>query len=184
MKDVLKALGVSEAVAGYGLDRLSTATEADLVAGGIKRREAKRVLAAVELGRQVLHAPIPYRQFIRTSTDVAKATEDMTLLDVEKVVVLGLDARGRLKLLETVSQGGIDGSMVDPRVLLRTLLKGGAATCIMVHNHPSGDPMPSPEDKRLTERVKEACKAVGIRFMDHVIVAKDGWFSFNDAGQM
>jgi DNA repair proteins len=79
---------------------------------------------------------------------------------------------------ETVHEGTVDRVVVYPRRIIESALSNHAAGLILVHNHPSGYPEPSEEDKRLTRAVSEAAKALDIRVLDHIVVGKDGYFSF------
>lgn len=101
----------------------------------------------------------------------------------ERVVALGLDARGRLRAEIVLAVGGLTGVAIAPRDIMRRVLEvPNVASFILAHNHPSGDPDPSPEDARLTERVAAAAELLGVPMLDHVIVAEGGYFSFADHG--
>jgi DNA repair protein RadC len=97
--------------------------------------------------------------------------------------VLLLDGRHRLITTEEVSVGTLTASLVHPREVFRDAIRNAAAALVLVHNHPSGDPSPSAEDRSVTERLRSAGLLLGIRVLDHVIVADSGYFSFREAGQ-
>ena len=102
---------------------------------------------------------------------------------MESLWVVGMDNRMRVVLRHQVCRGGSTMVAALPRDLLRPLIL--AARCssgIVVHNHPSGDPSPSPEDIAFTENIVKAGDALGLRLLDHIIVASEGSFSFLDAG--
>jgi len=100
----------------------------------------------------------------------------------ETLWIASLDAKNRVRNVDLVSKGGLTSTVVEPRDVIRPLLLNAACSAILVHNHPSGDPDPSPEDLALTERIAKACALVGIRLVDHVIVGADGYYSFLDTG--
>lgn len=105
-------------------------------------------------------------------------------LDRESVWIACLDTKNRLACLSQVSVGSLDASLVHPREVLKIALLANASAIVLVHNHPSGDPSPSAEDRRVTERIGNAAKVFGIRFLDHVIVGHGTFFSFCDAGEL
>ena len=84
--------------------------------------------------------------------------------------------------VEEVSVGTLTASLVHPREVFRAAIRNAAAALLLVHHHPSGDPSPSPEDRSVTERLVAAGRLLGIRVVDHVIVAESGYFSFQEAG--
>ena len=93
-----------------------------------------------------------------------------------------LDVRNRILYLDCVSVGSLSASVVHPREVFKSALLSSAAAILFVHNHPSGRLDPSPEDRELTRRLKEAGELLGIRVLDHLIVGQDGHFSFADRG--
>lgn len=122
---------------------------------------------------------------IASSSDVApfvrsKIADRLT----ESFIAIALDSRNRPRAWTVISQGSMTACPVDAADVLRFALLAGAPALIVAHNHPSGDPSPSPEDLVLTARLVEAARVVGIRILDHIIVGEDGHFSFLDAGLM
>lgn len=101
---------------------------------------------------------------------------------MESIWVVGLDARNRVRFERCVSRGGISACAVSPGDIIRPLVLNACLAGVIVHNHPSGDPTPSPEDIALTQRVHQGGELLGVRLLDHVIVAAEGYFSFLDAG--
>ncbi len=95
--------------------------------------------------------------------------------------MLLLDGRHRLIAAEEVSVGTLTASLVHPREVFRDAIRNAAAAIVLVHNHPSGDPGPSAEDRAVTRRLRSAGELLGIRVLDHVIVADRGYFSFREA---
>lgn len=100
----------------------------------------------------------------------------------EHVAVLALDARRRVLAAELVSQGTLTQSLAHPREIFRTAIKLGAAAIVVGHNHPSGDPTPSPDDHALTRRLRDAAELLGIPLVDHIIVAQEECFSYAESG--
>ena len=104
-------------------------------------------------------------------------------LEVERFHVFCLDARHRLKRCDVVSIGTLTASLVHPREVFRIAVRESAAAILLAHNHPSGDPTPSVEDAAVTRRLSDAGRLVGVRVLDHVIVAGGGFYSFREAGR-
>ena len=85
---------------------------------------------------------------------------------------------------EIISQGGITGTVADPRLILRKTLEKGAVSLILFHNHPSGNLKPSKADEQLTQKIKEAASFMDIRVLDHLIISHTGYYSFADEGKL
>ena len=98
----------------------------------------------------------------------------------EHFVVFILDVRNRVLGYTVAGQGGIDTCPVDPRAVFRSAVIIGASAIIVAHNHPSGDPTPSVEDRTVTERLRKAGELLGIQVLDHVVLGEDRYFSFAD----
>jgi DNA repair protein RadC len=176
-RQLLAALG--------GVTGLSRATPAELAKQrGLGVASASAVLAGLELGRRAACVRIDRGGVFRTSADVfAHFHGRLAALRTESFHALLLDAKHR-KLREVkISEGSLTASIVHPREVFVPAVRDSAAAMILVHNHPSGDPSPSTEDVELTRRLRQAGDIVGIRVLDHVIVAADGHFSFVDAGR-
>jgi DNA repair protein RadC len=102
----------------------------------------------------------------------------------EHFVTLHLDGKNRILCKDTVSIGSLNQSIVHPREVFKTALLSNAAAILLIHNHPTGDPNPSPEDRAITSRLKEAGDLLGIRVLDHIIIGDDRYLSFVEAGLM
>ena len=100
----------------------------------------------------------------------------------EQFQVLLLDRKNRVTRDVMISQGSLTASVVHPREVFNPAIRDSAAAVIFVHNHPSGDPQPSPEDQRLTTRLVNAGEMLGIPVLDHIIVGRDSYMSFADEG--
>jgi DNA repair protein RadC len=108
--------------------------------------------------------------------------EFMEGLDREKCVVMCLDRKNGLIGLNVVSVGSLTTSIVHPREVFKPAILSNASSVILSHNHPSGDPLPSQEDRALTARLVQAGKVLGVEALDHIIVGDGKYFSFADEG--
>jgi len=100
----------------------------------------------------------------------------------EEFYILLLNRANKVLSYSRISQGGISGTVVDPKRIFQTALKGNACNIILAHNHPSGNPQPSDSDKKITAKVVEAGKFLELSVLDHLILAGDQYFSFSDMG--
>ena len=150
---------------------------------GIGEAKAVVIVAALELGRR-RQATAPLEKLVVScSTDIACFLQTK-LKDYrhEVFAVLFLNRANKINHFEIVSEGGITGTVADPRVILRKALEQGAVNIILCHNHPSGSLKPSRADEQLTAKIKEAARFLDITVLDHVIVSDDGYYSFADEG--
>ena len=115
-------------------------------------------------------------EFLRTQDEVDQ--------DKEHFFCLHLNNRNKIKLLELVSVGTLNASLVHPREVFTRAVSERSAMLIVVHNHPSGNVEPSDEDIKLTERLRDAGKLLGIELMDHVIISNDSYYSFKERGML
>jgi DNA repair protein RadC len=102
--------------------------------------------------------------------------------DKEHFVLLALNNKNRINGYKVISTGTLTASLIRPGDVYRAALQLAAAAVVFVHNHPSGDPMPSPEDQEITRRLKECGEMLAIRVLDHVILGTDRYYSFSDRG--
>lgn len=150
---------------------------------GVGPAKAAYLLAAFELGRRLASAPLERGQAIRSPADVQRHFQPRWRdRRRESFHALQLDGRHRLTSVDEVSVGTLTASLVHPREVFREAIRNAAAAVLLVHHHPSGDPSPSPEDRSVTERLVSAGRLLGIRVVDHVIVADSGYYSFQEAG--
>lgn len=166
--------------AGDSLARLADEDVARLrMIGGLGLRRARMLLAAAEFGRRVALARDGGADIISTSDDVVCLFRPMLgKLTYEECWVLYLTASNRIIERQRVSQGGVQGTVVDHRLIVKRALEVLATQIVLVHNHPSGAAEASPQDKALTERVAAAAALFDIRLLDHLIIAREGDFSF------
>ena len=152
---------------------------------GIGKAKAVIILAALELGRRRHGISALEKPVVRDSRQVAGYLRVM-LQDQNREVfaVIFLNQANRVNHFEIVSQGGITGTVADPRLILRKALESHAVNMILCHNHPSGNLKPSKADEELTYKIREAARFFDIKVIDHIIVSNDGYFSFADEGMM
>lgn len=151
---------------------------------GIGEAKAIRLTAACELGRRVVHST-PLRPEIRSAQDVVEQVQGvMGHLDREEFRALLLDTKHRLMELHKVSLGHLNGTLVHPREVFKQAIRRSADAIIVVHNHPSGDPTPSPEDLAVTRRLVAAGRILGIEVLDHVILGAGSHVSLRQEGYM
>jgi DNA repair protein RadC len=151
---------------------------------GIGLAKAVSIKAAAELGRRIA-LDIQHRTTIKSPEDVKNMVmEEMRYFDREHFRVLYLDRKAGLVTMEDISIGGLHSSIVHPREVFKTAIKRSAASIILVHNHPSGDPTPSREDIEVTRRLIEVGKIMGIEVLDHIIVGDNTYCSLKAKGSI
>ncbi len=150
---------------------------------GIGLSRATAIAAAFELGRRGAWSPPQRGQRCLDPRTVHELMRHAAHAERETFHVVLLDVRGRLLRSVQVAEGSLSQCPVSPRDALRPAVREGAHGIVLCHNHPSGDPSPSPDDVDLTERLRAAADLVGVLARDHVIVASGGYYSFVEAGR-
>ncbi|MEI8205159.1 MAG: DNA repair protein RadC [Paludibacter sp.] len=152
---------------------------------GIGEAKAITIMAALELGKRRKTNEILERKKISSSLDLFELFEPQLVDLPHEEFWIGL-LNGANKVIETrrLTQGGSKQTVVDVPMLLKLALEKSAQAIVVAHNHPSGQNRPSQEDEQITRRVKEGCKAIGIAFIDHIIIARGQYYSFADEGKM
>jgi DNA repair protein RadC len=151
--------------------------------GGIGPARAAQVLAAVELGRRSLATAARARAQMTSPRAVAEyLLPQYGNRQVEQFGILLLDTKHRVVRTTVLSVGTLNASIVHPREVFREAVACGAAALVLFHNHPSGDPEPSADDMRITERLVAAGMLMGIDVVDHVILGDARYFSFRERG--
>jgi len=154
-------------------------------ASGIGPAKVATLRAAVEIGRRISSRRLRVGQPIRSPADVHRHFyERLRDSRHERFLAVLLDSRHRVCGEVTISQGTLTASLVHPREVFRAAVLESAAAMVLVHNHPSGDPAPSPEDQQVTDRLASAGEILGVRVLDHVVVAEHGFYSFREAGRL
>ena len=150
---------------------------------GIGEAKAITIAAALEIGRR-RQASLPLEKpIIKDSREIAQYLQALLRDHHHEVfVVVFLNRANRINHFEIVSEGGITGTVADPRIILKKALEEDAVNLILCHNHPSGNLLPSRADEELTVKIKEAAKYFDIKVLDHIIVSEEGYYSFADEG--
>ena len=178
---VLAAKLMQRVTSLHALGRLTPAELGHL--HGLGPAKASRITAAFELGRRAAARPLHPGRPITSSRDVDAALRPgLGAAERESFVAIPLDAKNRPMGHHTVAIGGLSSCPVTAADVFRPLIRCGASGVVLAHNHPSGEPTPSPEDVSLTDRLCRAGELVGIRVLDHLVIGREGYFSFLDAG--
>jgi DNA repair protein RadC len=150
---------------------------------GIGEAKAITIAAALELGRRRQAGPPPDKAVLTSSSEIARFLQNrLRDLRHEVFAVVFLNRANKVNHFEIVSEGGITGTVADPRIILKKALEEDAVSIILCHNHPSGSLKPSRPDEELTAKIKAAAKYFDIAVLDHVIVSDAGYYSFADEG--
>lgn len=174
--DLIQRLGGLQGLANRGLDEFCQVP-------GIGPAKAAQLLAAIELGKRAMAVPLTTGTRISSSVELVQHYAPM-LRDLRHEVfkIVLLDAKHAIIRDATVSEGSLTLSIVHPREVFNLAVRESAAAVICLHNHPSGDPEPSAEDRSLTARLVTAGDVLGIEVLDHIIVGDGKYVSFADSG--
>jgi len=168
-----------------GLPGLHRMSHADLCQmKGIGQAKAAQLMAAIELGRRIAVSSPDERPAISSPADAANLLMyQMSALEQEYLYVILLDTRNRVlgKPLE-VYHGSLNTSLIRPGEIFREAVKANAAGLIVAHNHPSGDPSPSPEDVAVTRTLVEAGKLLDVEVLDHLVIGRQRFVSLKERG--
>ncbi|CAM4363183.1 RadC family protein [Paenibacillus tarimensis] len=169
-----------------GLRNLTDMSLAELTAiRGIGPAKALQLRAGIELGRRLSQSRDEERLTIRRPQDAADfLMEEMRYLKKEHFICLFLNTKNQVIGRETLSIGTLNASLVHPREVFRAAMKCSSASLVCLHNHPSGDPSPSPEDIAITERLCKAGELVGIDVLDHIVIGDNRYVSLKEQGLM
>lgn len=165
----------------YGLRGLLTVTQDELVSIGLS---GDRVEVFQELMAH-LKKPVPLTGPFQNSRQVFDAYRDFFQGKIhEMFLLLLLNGKNRVTRDEVISEGSLTASLVHPREVFTPAIRHSAAAVICVHNHPSGDPEPSAEDREITRRLVDCGDLLGVRVLDHIIIGDGRYFSFLDRGEI
>lgn len=169
-----------------GLKLLRNATIEELTAiKGIGPAKGVIMLAALELGERLNKYKPTERYVIRSPEDGADyVMEDMRKLDQEHFIALYLNTKNQIIHHQTIFIGTLNSSVVHPREIFREAVRRSSASVIVAHNHPSGDPTPSPEDINVTKRLVKAGKIMGIEVLDHLVIGDNKFVSLKEKGYL
>lgn len=162
-----------------GLAGLALARPEELAhRSGIGPAKAAALVAAFRLGRLAASAPRVGLPVLRSGDDAAAiALRELAHARRERVIVLVCDSANRLRQVVPVTEGATDRAQFPVREILNAVLRYDGRAFIVAHNHPSGDPTPSDDDRRATEEIAAAARATGLRFLDHLVVGDRRWRS-------
>lgn len=167
-----------------GLPGIARASLAELrTVNGIGPAKAVEIKAALELGRRLMAAAPEERPRVTSPADAANLLmSEMMLLEQEELRVILLDTRNHVLRVETVYKGSLNTSVVRVAELFRAAIKDNAAAIIVAHNHPSGDPSPSPEDVHVTRQIRKAGSLLDIDLLDHIVIGRQRYVSLKERG--
>lgn len=182
-----RATNIAQSILAECGGRIGNIAEVDFsrlrMTAGIGKLRAARLKAAVELGCRVAKEEGAQHDTIKSDEDVVRVMRPVVgALQHEECWALYLASSGRILEHIRVSQGGVQATVVDCRLIIKRALELLAVQIVLVHNHPSGSAEPSRQDVELTERVAEAAKLFDIRLLDHVVVAQAEHYSFRAHG--
>lgn len=168
------------------LNTLGRMTMNDLMSRykGIGEAKAITLLAACELGSRRRREEVVEKRKIDKSSDAYEYFSSMRDLQLEECHVLMLRQNHTIIGEAIVSKGGITGTAVDVREVMRHAVMNRATAIVLCHNHPSGNLRPSHDDDNLTKRVDDACRVMNIQFIDHIIVSEIGYYSYREQGRI
>jgi DNA repair protein RadC len=164
----------------YGLARISADELAQIK--GVGKVKATQIIAALELGRRASMIQPDERPRIIRAEDAARLVMDMTHLNQEQIRVILLDTSRRVMAIPMVYVGTVNTSVLRISEIYREAILRNSPAVIIVHNHPSGNPTPSPEDIELTRTLSAAGALLDIQLLDHLIIGQEGWKSLREMG--
>lgn len=150
---------------------------------GIGLAKAAQIKAALELSKRLAHQQWKRQEQIKCSEEVYLMMR-LRMRDLPREEFHGLFLTNRNEVIcdKVIFEGSLTESVVSPREIIRLAIEELAAHVILLHNHPSGDPSPSPEDKKVTQKIATACQYADVSVLDHIIIGKETYFSFADTG--
>ena len=169
-----------------GLKGLDNALAVEIAAvKGIGPAKSTQVKAGLELGRRLARQKWDAGRALQSSEDVYRDFSDRLAKEKREMFYVVLLTNKNKKIREVkISEGSLTASLVHPREVFNPVIRESAAAVIFVHNHPSGDPAPSPEDIDITKRLKQVGEVMGVRVLDHVVIGHGKYYSFSDKGML
>jgi DNA repair protein RadC len=150
---------------------------------GIGAAKAAQIKAALEVGKRLTSQGSGPREKLQASRDFVEYFSPF-LKNLKKEVVKVALMNPKLQIIKelTVSEGSLNASIVHPREVMIPAIKESAASIVLIHNHPSGDPTPSQQDIEITHRISKTGQIIGIKLLDHIIIGDNRYYSFSDEG--
>ncbi len=167
----------------YGLEKLSSCSLPELTQEyGIGKAKACQLVALFELYKRV-HTPNGNKITITKAKDIVQLYQaKLQSLPKEQFIAVYLDTKHHIICDQIISIGVLNVAVVHPREVFHGAIKNLAHSLIVIHNHPSGDPSPSAEDREITKRLHKTGEVMGIHFIDHIIIGRNGWWSWKEEG--
>lgn len=168
------------------LGALKNITMSDLMSiKGVGESKASMIIAAINLGIRLSNESVFERKKLTSPCEVVDyVMQDMRSLSVEEFRIVNLNTKKEVDSIKLISRGTINATVVHPREVYRCAIENRAHSIILLHNHPSGDPNPSFEDKDLTKKISKSGDIVGIPVVDHIIIGDNRYFSFLEHGML
>jgi DNA repair protein RadC len=150
---------------------------------GVKLAKAAQIKAAIELGRRLVQESPEERPSVHSPADAAELVQyEMSALEQEELRVLLLDTRNHLLHIEVVYRGSVNSSQVRVAEVFKAAIRRNAPNLIVIHNHPSGDPTPSPDDIAITRLIAQAGEILDVKLLDHIIIGSGRFVSLKERG--
>lgn len=150
---------------------------------GVKLAKAAQIKAAIELGRRLVLESPEEKPIVHSPADAAELVQyEMSALEQEELRILLLDTRNRVQHIDTVYRGSVNSSQVRVAEIFKAAIRRNAPNLIVVHNHPSGDPTPSPDDIAITRAILQAGELLDIKLLDHIIIGSGRFVSLKERG--
>lgn len=164
------------------LEELGRKTIQDLTKfRGIGEAKAISIVAALELGKRRQHTDSKKIERISCSNDIFRIMQPkLSDLNYEEFWIITLNRNNKIIQSKKISRGGVAGTVADAKIIFNIALQDLASSIILIHNHPSGNTKPSEQDIALTKKIKQAADTLDIALLDHIIVAKNDYYSFTD----
>ncbi|ADQ14557.1 RadC family protein [Halanaerobium hydrogeniformans] len=148
---------------------------------GIGLAKAAQIVAVVELAKRISSIKNYEKDLVSNPVQAAELlASEMRFLKQEVLRTILLDVKNRVIAIPEISKGGLSSSIVHPREVFKEAIRRSSAAVILVHNHPSGDPKPSADDLNITKKLQKAGEIIGIKVIDHIIIAGDKFLSFKE----
>ena len=153
--------------------------------GGLSKQEAARIYAAIEIGKRIAEMETREADHIASPGDAANYLMSRLRHEThEKFMVMLLNTKNRIMSVKQIAEGSLTSAVVHPREVFAPAVTAHAAAILVAHNHPSGDPYPSTEDRKLTQALNEAGSILGIPVIDHVVIGDNRYYSFKEHGDL
>lgn len=180
-------ISITERLATYGARFIATMTLNELIDEGLTKGQATKLLAAMQFHKKLYLEDLKKPVQIKSQVDVAMYLMDYFIgsnMQQEQFILLCLDTKNQVTHFEVIFQGSLNSSIVHPREVFNIALRYNAASIIVSHNHPSGNPEPSPNDIDVTKRLQECGVLMGIELVDHIIIGGHKFLSLREKGYM